>query len=63
MLQKLAFPADLKACLILTEPLKKLLEQTLFLFVHGTKPEVIGSEVLICHHLGAELFTYKKCES
>ena len=57
MLLKPAFPADLKAYPTLTEPLRKLQEQILFLFAHGTKREVIGSEGLTSHHLGAEHLT------
>ena len=57
MSQKLAFPADLTACPILTGPLRKSPEQTPFLFAHAIKPKVIGSEVLICHPFGAEPFT------
>ena len=44
MLRKPAFPADLKAYPTLTEPLKKLREQILFHFAHGTKPEGMRSE-------------------
>ena len=41
MLLKPAFPADLKAYPTLTEPLRKLPEQILFLFAHGIKREVM----------------------
>ena len=44
MLRKPAFPADLKVYPTLTEPLKKLREQILFHFAHGTKREGMGSE-------------------
>ena len=57
MLLKPAFPADLKAYPTLTEPLKKLQEQILFLFAHVIKREGVRSEGLTSHHLGAEHLT------
>ena len=57
MLRKPAFPADSKAYPTLTEPLKKLQEQILFLFAHGTKREGVSSEALTSHPLGAEHLT------
>ena len=57
MLRKPAFPADLKVYPTLTEPLKKLQEQILFLFAHGTKCEGVRSEALTSHHLGTEHLT------
>ena len=57
MLRKPAFPADSKAYPTLTEPLKKLPEQILVLFAHGTKREGVRSEALTSHPLGAEPFT------
>ena len=57
MLRKPAFPADLKAYPTLTEPLKKLPEQILFLFAHGIKREGMRGEGLTSHPLGAEPLT------
>ncbi len=44
MLRKPAFPADLKACHTLTEPLKKSPEQIRFPFAQGIKIERVNLE-------------------